>query len=70
MLMVYRTIELEETLKDNLVQLPYNEQGHPTATSSCSELPSAWSEFHQGQDIHHSSGQPVPMHQHSDCKNK
>ena len=47
---IIESLELEGTFKSHLVQLPYNEQGHPQLNQVAQSL---LLESLQGQGIHH-----------------
>jgi len=59
---------LEGTFKGRLVQTPCNEQGHLPLDQVAQSLVQPDLECLSGWDIHHLSGQsvPVPHHPHSD----
>jgi len=54
-------LELEETFKGHLVQLPCNEQRHAQLDQVAQDLIQPGLECLQGWGIHHISGQPDPV---------
>jgi len=57
-----------DSFKGHLVQLPYNEQGHLQLHHAAQSPIQPDPECSQGQDIHHQSGQPVPVSHDPYCK--
>ena len=65
---IIELLELEETFKGHLVQLPCNEQGHPQLDQVAQGLIQPPPESLQGQGIHYLAGQPVPVSHHPHCR--
>ena len=63
---IIASLELEGTFKGHLVQVPCNEQGHAQLHQVTHIQPHR--ESLQGQDINHTSGQPLPVPHHPCCK--
>ena len=63
-----QTLELEGTFKGHLVQLSCNEQEHPQLDQIAQSLVQPNLEWLQGESIHHSFGQLVPVSHHPNCK--
>ena len=62
------SFQLEETLKDHLVQLPYNEQGHLQLDQGAQRPIQSDLECLQEWGFYHISGQLVPLPQYPNCK--
>ena len=62
------SLELEGTFKGHLVQLLCNDQGYSQLDQVAQVLIQPRLESLQGWDIHHISGQPVPVLYHPHCK--
>ena len=65
---IIELFEMEGTLKGQLVQLSYSEQGHLQLHQVVQSPIQPDLEFLQGGAIHHLSGQPVPVPHHPHCK--
>jgi len=65
---IRESCQLEWTFKGHPVQPPCSEQGHPQLDQIAQSPLQPDHECLQGRDIHHLSGQPVPMPHHSHCK--
>jgi len=68
MLQNHRTVWVERTFKDLLVQPPCSDQGHLQLDQAAQSPVQPSLECFQGRGIDHLCGQHVPVYHHPHCK--
>jgi len=64
---IIESLELEGSIKDHLVQLPCNKQGHAQLNQVAQGLIQPRLESLGGRGVNHISRHPVPVPQHPHC---